>query len=469
MSTRNAPLAEEPVLTTLNADGSRHWLRPRVSGGRFLRYRRIVGWMLIATFTAIPWISVNGRPMMLFDLPARRFTFFGVTFQPTETALLMLLLLTIFIGIFLVTAVFGRLWCGWACPQTVYQELLFRPLGRWIEGGRAAQQKMDRDGIGPRRLLKYGVFLLISATLAHTFLAYFVGVESLFTWMQRSPLEHPTSFALVFFVTAAVFLDFTWFREQTCLVACPYGRFQSALLDRHSLIVAYDEARGESRGTRRQRRQGEEMAFGDCIDCNLCVATCPTGIDIRDGLQMECIHCTQCIDACDAVMAKVDRPPGLIRYASKIEFAREPRRLMRPRVMIYGLLIALLGAGLVSGLVGRQSAEVTLLRAGHEAFNRLADGRVSNHLRVKIANRGRAAASFTISLDHDDLDLIAPLNPVPVDGDEVTSTEVFVIGPAAAFSKGAQVSITVADEGDFSMTRMWPLLGPLLQPSEDQQ
>ena len=311
--TSNAPTAEGRVLSTLNPDGSRRLIRPKLSKGRFYRRRLVVAWALVGAFVLIPILKMGGKPLLLLDIPRREFTFFGTTFLPTDTFLLMLLLFGIFVGIFLLTALLGRVWCGWACPQTVYMEYFYRPLERWIEGGRARQLALDAAGPDARRVLKQVVFFAVSALLANTFLAYFVGWDQLISWMTSSPADHPAAFAVMLGTTLLMFLDFAWFREQTCIVACPYGRFQSVLLDRRSLIVGYDAGRGEPRAP---WRRGEERTAGDCLDCRLCVSTCPTGIDIRDGLQMECIACTQCIDACDEVMDRVGLSRGLVRYTS---------------------------------------------------------------------------------------------------------------------------------------------------------
>ena len=254
----------ERVLPTLNPDGSRRWLSPRPSRGRFYRRRLGVAWVLIALFSLIPYLRMSGKPLVLLDVVHREFTIAGTTFLPTDTVLLMLLLVAIFVGIFLLTAVYGRVWCGWACPQTVYMEFVYRPLERLIEGtGRRATAAAGRRW-HPRRVAKHAVFLAVSMFLAHTFLAYFVGVEALARWVTRSPVDHPIAFLVMAGTTALMLLDFGFLREQVCLVACPYGRFQSVLLDRRSLIVGYDARRGEPRGGLGRRKGGG--AWGDCVD-----------------------------------------------------------------------------------------------------------------------------------------------------------------------------------------------------------
>ena len=458
-TTSNAPEAQERVLSTLNRDGSRRWIRPKLSRGRFYRRRFLTAWGLIATFTLIPILKLGGKPLMLFDIPKREFTFFGATFLPTDTFLLMLLLFSIFIGIFLITAVLGRVWCGWACPQTVYMEFLYRPIEVLIEGGRNRQLKLDAEGANARRLIKNVVFLIVSAFLANTFLAYFVGWDQLLGWMTSSPTGHPTAFALVLGTTLLMFFDFAYFREQTCIVACPYGRFQSVLLDRQSLIVGYDAGRGEPRARWRKK---EERTAGDCIDCNLCVSTCPTGIDIREGLQMECIHCTQCIDACDDVMGRVGLDRGLIRYTSQAELETGKLSFLRPRLVVYSAILLVMLGTFAFSLAGKQTADVTLLRGLGAPFTILPSGEVSNQIRIKIANRAPEERTYLIELDAaGDLTMIAPENPLIVAPGETEMTGLFITAPLSAFAEGeAAVTLTISDSIDFSEQIQYRILGP---------
>jgi len=457
--TSNAPEAQERVLSTLNRDGSRRWIRPKISSGRYYRRRLITAWALIIVFTMIPILRLGGKPLMLFDIPRREFSFFGATFLPTDTFLLMLLLFSIFIGIFLITAVLGRVWCGWACPQTVYMEYLYRPIERWIEGGRARQLELDAQGPDLRRMLKYLVFFVISAFLANTFLAYFVGWDRLLGWITSPPTSHPAAFGVMLGTTLLMFFDFAWFREQTCIVACPYGRFQSVLLDRQSLIVGYDSGRGEQRA---KWRRNEERTAGDCIDCGLCVSTCPTGIDIRDGLQMECIHCTQCIDACDAVMDRIGLDRGLVRYTSQAELESGKRSFLRPRLIVYSVILAVMFGAFAVSLAGKSTADVTLLRGIGAPFTVLPNGEISNQIRVKIANRSPEERSYLIELiDAGEMVLIAPENPLTVAAGDTQMTGAFVTGPRSAFSGGeTTVTLKIGDGVDYSRQLTYRILGP---------
>lgn len=453
----NKPLpAPERVLPTLNADGTRRRLRPRTFKGRFWQRRRVVAWMLIALFSGLPFVRIAGKPAVLLDIGAREFTLLGRTFLATDGALLMLLMLIIFIGIFLVTALLGRVWCGWSCPQTVYLEFLFRPIGRWLEGGRAAQLRLDRTGPNWRRALKFPVFLALSVVLANIFLAYFVGTERLALWISSSPLEQPTGFVVLTATTLLVFADFAFFREQMCTVVCPYARLQSVLLDPRSLIVGYDATRGEPRGRGKQA--------GDCVDCNACVVTCPTGIDIREGTQLECIACTQCIDACDSVMRKFKRPSGLIRYdtAHALHGTKGSIRPTRLRLFVYPTLLLMLMVALLVLGSKSQAFDVTLLRGIGAPFS-LLDDTVQNQIRVKIQNRSESTGQFKLSLQGAaTAQLIAPVNPVPVEAGEHLTTSVFVLAPASSFLKGQrEVQLVIQQEGTRTPQLFtYTLLGP---------
>lgn len=457
------------ALPTLNADGSRHWIRPRLFRGRLWRARTWVGWSLIVAFWVLPFVKVGGHPAILLDVPGRKFHFFGATLLATDGIALMLALLTAFLGVFFITAWLGRAWCGWGCPQTVYMELLFRPLERWIEGGRRAQARLDREGPNARRALKHVVFLALSALLANVFLAYFVGAERLLSWVTGSPLEHPTGFSTIAVTTALVFFDFSYFREQMCTTTCPYARLQSVLLDPQSLVIGYDQKRGEPRG------RGKESA--DCVDCRACVVACPTGIDIRNGLQLECIACGQCVDACDSVMDKFKRPRGLVRYDTQVNLEAvgraapglaEERRTLRPpskrahraRLAVYASLLAALVAGLSAFASRAAQPDVTLLRGIGAPFE-LREGAVLNRIRVKVQNRADTEASYTLALSGPaGVRLIAPENPLKVAAGHRATTSVFVSLPATAFTNGsAPVQFEVSDGGR-SVTRPYTLLGP---------
>ncbi len=457
------PQLDERVLSTLNSDGTRRWLRPRPSPGRFLNARRVVGYALIVLFTALPYIYINGKPAILLNIPQREFTFFGKTLLPTDTLLLALLLLMVFIGIFLLTALLGRVWCGWGCPQTVYMELIYRPIERLFEGRHYRTSKAPYHPL--RRVGKYLVFLLVSMFLAHTFLAYFVGVEELFRWVQQSPFEHPKSFMVMAIVTGLMMFDFCYFREQVCTLMCPYGRLQSVLLDRRSLIISYDEKRGEPRGPLHGRRGAKDDAaaseLGDCIDCKLCVVTCPTGIDIREGLQMECVACAQCIDACDHIMDKIGRPRGLIRYSSQEAMETGRARWLRSRVVLYPLVLLAVLILFVIVLSTTKDADVTFLRNRATPYRVLDDGSIANVVMLNIINRDDAERTYDAALVGDGSLETAEL-PLTLEPGAGETVALHVTLPRGRFERGrAAVTLRVSDDAGFEREYEHFVLGPL--------
>ena len=450
--------APERVLPTLNADGTRRRIRPRLYRGRLYGARRWVAGLLIGFFVALPFFRLNGKPLVLLDVARREFTLFGRTFLSTDGVLLMLLLLSIFVAVIWITALVGRAWCGWACPQTVYLEFVYRPLERLIEGDRVRQLELDRKGPSFRRMLKWLVFAVLSVLVGNVFLAYFVGTDALLRWVTRSPAEHRAAFMVMGATAALMFFDFAWFREQMCTVVCPYARLQSVLLDTRSLVIGYDTARGEPRGKGKPK-----PGFGDCIDCSACVVACPTGIDIREGLELECIACGQCADACDSIMQRIHKPAGLIRYGPSGSFQQETRMpgAFRPRVVLYPVLLAALVGALFLIGNGGANAEVTVLRGIGAPFVEQPQG-ISNQIRIKIRNRGDAERPYTVELlDAADARLIAPENPLLVPAGAQRATSVFVILPRTGFQAGVRhVRFRVSDGASFSIEVPYKLLGP---------
>lgn len=461
------PVEPERVLSTLNQDGTRHWIHPRLARGRFLRWRRVVGYALIAMFVALPFIRINGRPALLLDLIARELSVFGGVFRPSDGFLLMLLGLTVVLTVFLVTALFGRVWCGWGCPQTVYLEFVFRPIERWLEGSPAQQDKLDAQrGVHPKRVLKWVIYAAISFGLSNVFLSYFVGTDRLADWVLDSPLDHVGGFTVVVGVAALMMFDFAYFREQACIVACPYGRLQTVLLDKQSLIVGYDTKRGEPRAPLKKRlpvvEGGAAEKRGDCVDCGACVAVCPTGIDIRKGLQMECIGCAQCIDACDTVMEKLERPKHLIGYTSKDILAGKPKRLLRPRTVIYPVLLLLVSSLFVFNVNHRASTKVWIDRISGPTFVELPDGTIAAQVRLKIENENDVDHSYTLSLvDAPDGKLRAPQLTWKVKSRHSVEIPMFVDVARSSFDHGERtVGIQVDDGQGFVKVMRATLLGP---------
>ncbi|MBO6576386.1 MAG: cytochrome c oxidase accessory protein CcoG [Rhodothermales bacterium] len=462
----------EEVLSTLRRDGKRRWLYPVESAGRFLRQRKVVGWILIVTWLLLPIIPIAGRPAVLLDVVRREFALFGLVFYPTDTVLLMAFLIGMITLVILATAMLGRVWCGWGCPQTVYLEFIFRPIERFFEGREVTRKRRDE---GPaswdrtrRKTAKWTAYTLVSVVLAHTFVAYFVGWDSLLEWMTGSPREHWGVFVLMAATTGLILFDFGYFREQMCTITCPYARMQSVLLDPDSLIVSYDPGRGEPRGKPNKKAiaDGSVAALGDCIDCAACVRTCPTGIDIRDGLQMECIACTQCIDACDAIMDRVDKPRGLIRYTSENALAGKTVHRLRPRTVLYSLLLVIALSAFTTVVVSRQDYDVNVGRVAGQPYSLVGDEQVANRLRFRVRNQTPGTSGFSVSMVNPAGE-VRPVGTVPVllEPGEMKRLEVWALLPQAALASDRMDATFRIDFRDgSSQTVTFPFLGPTLTP-----
>jgi cytochrome c oxidase accessory protein FixG len=393
------PLFDAPELpsASLPSDGRHRAIQPADVRGRFHRARLAVFAFLIAVWAALPWIRVRGNPAVFVDVERRRFFLFGVTFNSQDTWLLFFLLTGIGFGLFYATMVAGRVWCGWACPQTVFLEGVFRPIERWIEGPR--ERRMRRNA-GPRTAeamarkgAAHAFYLLAAVVIAHIFLSYFASIPATLRMVRARPAEHAEAFAWVVAMTGVFYANFAFFREQLCVVICPYGRLQSAMLDSQSLVVGYDSRRGEPRG-----KKGAAGA-GDCVDCKRCVVVCPTGIDIRNGVQMECLACTACIDACDEVMGKLGRARGLIRYDSLDGLEGRPRRFVRPRLVVYSALMAIGAVIALAATRKRSDFESTLLRLPGAPYTVDAE-QVTNALQIHLVNKRNQTATYHVRVTH---------------------------------------------------------------------
>ncbi|MBY0384776.1 cytochrome c oxidase accessory protein CcoG, partial [bacterium] len=390
-------------LQSLDEEGHRAEFFVAEVTGFWRRHRDWTQFFLIAFFLILPWTTLNGQQTLLLHLARREFVFFGMTFFSHDAPLIFFILATLTIGLAFVTSVWGRVWCGWACPQTVFIDTIYRRIEKWIEGNHLERRKLAKQDLSFKKLckkfIKWFLFFVVSALIAHSFLAYFVGARDLLEMMGSSPFENWDYFLLVFAMTGLVLFDFGWFREQFCIIMCPYGRFQSVLLDETSMTVYYDDKRGEPRKGTPDTNQKQ----GDCVSCNRCVQVCPTRIDIRNGLQMECIACTACIDACDEIMRKVNKPEGLIRYAA--QDGSRPR-FWKPRTLVYLSLITILIGALIWNIVERKNIDVTLLRANESPYTFTKDqqGRdvVLNHFRLHLKNQNAKTMNYKVSLQSAD-------------------------------------------------------------------
>ncbi len=370
---------------TIDESGKRAWIFPKKPVGIFYKYRTYVSWFLLAFLLGAPFVKINGNQFLLFNVLERRFNIFGFPFWPQDFHLLVVSMILGIVFIALFTVIYGRVFCGWVCPQTIFLEMVFRKVEYAIDGDRGSQIRLKKQAWNPdkirKRILKHSIFFIISFIIANVFLAYLVGSDRLFEIITDNPLNHLSGLISLLIFTAVFYFIFAWFREQVCVIACPYGRLQSVLLDNKSIVVAYDYKRGEKEAGRAKFKKNEERPStgkGDCIDCNQCVDVCPTGIDIRNGTQLECVNCTACIDACDFMMDKVDLPKGLIRFASEDNIAKGKKPVFTARMKGYTAVLVILTGLLIGMLFLRNDVEATILRLPGQLYETKENNVISN-------------------------------------------------------------------------------------------
>ncbi|HEX4086847.1 MAG TPA: cytochrome c oxidase accessory protein CcoG [Chthoniobacteraceae bacterium] len=448
-------------LATVNRDGSRNFVHAASVRGFYTRLRGIAGVAVLAVYAALPWIPVNGNPALFFDIAHRQFHIFGLTLVMQDFWLAFFLITGLGFSLFYITALLGRVWCGWACPQTIFLDIV-RRIERLCEGDAVSRRRLDAlphtFGKFIRRGAKNILYGLFAFALAHVFISYFVSIPRLYGMVRESPLHNWSIFVFAFAMTAALWFDFSWFREQFCIVLCPYGRLQSVLLDNDSLVIGYDAARGEPRG--RLNTSGA----GDCVDCRRCVQVCPTGIDIRQGLQIECIACAACIDACDSVMAKIGRARGLVRYGSSNGFAGRKTRIIRPRMALYTVLLLIGMAVMTLSMSTVRNVNMTVLRMPGAPYY-LGGGEVRNQYLLRITNKANHPQVFQVRI-------------LPVAGLASSGTEelmklgpedeqirpLVAVMPQNLFRAPFPVRIVISSgDGKFTEEQSVPFLGPQTQ------
>lgn len=378
---------------TVGEDGKRVWVYPKKPSGRYFNRRKLVSYLLIVALFAAPFIKVNGNQFLLFNVVDRKFNIFGFPFWPQDFYLIVISLIIGVVFVTLFTVSFGRIFCGWICPQTIFMEMVFRRIEFWIDGDRGTQMRLDKQKWNSekirKRLLKWSIFFIISFLIANVFLAYIIGSDAVVNFILEGPLANIDTLISLLIFTSVFYFVFTWFREQVCVIACPYGRLQGVLLDNKSIVVAYDYVRGEGENGRAKFKKSVDRkaeGFGDCIDCRQCVNVCPTGIDIRNGTQLECVNCTACIDECDHIMDSVGYPRGLIRYASEDEIVKKAKFRLTPRLKGYIAVLTIL-IGILAGLLFlRTDVEATILRLPGQSFERKGEN-ISNVFTYKIVNK----------------------------------------------------------------------------------
>lgn len=378
---------------TIDETGNRKFIFPKKPSGKLYEYRKIVSYFLLAILIANPFIKINGNQFMMFNVLERRFNIFGFPFWPQDFYLFVLFMILGVVFVILFTVIFGRIFCGWICPQTIFLEMVFRRIEYWIEGDRGAQIRLAKQEWNAEKIrkkgLKWSVFLVISFFIANVFLAYLISSDELFKMIEEGPESHLSTLIALLIFTGVFYFVFVWFREQVCIIACPYGRLQGVLLDNKSINVAYDFVRGEKEAGRAKLNKNEDRAAsgkGDCIDCHQCVHVCPTGIDIRNGTQLECVNCTACIDECDSIMETVGLPKGLIRYASEDEIEKKTKFQFTARMKGYSAVLVIL-IGVLTGLLFlRTDVEATILRLPGQLFQHKGEN-ISNVYTFKIINK----------------------------------------------------------------------------------
>ena len=382
------------TIGTINEEGKRAWVFPKKPSGKFWKYRTYVSYFLLAFLISAPFIKINGNQFLMFNVLERRFNIFGLPFWPQDFYLFVILMIIGVVFVALFTVAFGRIFCGWMCPQTIFMEMVFRRIEFWIDGDRGAQIRLDRQEWNAekirKRVTKWIAFFIISFLIANVFLAYLIGSDRLIQYVTDGPLQHVSTLISLLIFTAVFYFIFAWFREQVCIIACPYGRMQSVLLDNKSIVVAYDHKRGEAENGRKKFRKNEDreaLGHGDCIDCFQCVNVCPTGIDIRNGTQLECVNCTACIDECDTIMEKVNLPKGLIRYASEDEITKKEKFKFTPRLKGYTAVLVILTGILVGMLFLRNDLEANILRLPGQLYEHKEGNIISNVYTYKLVNK----------------------------------------------------------------------------------
>ncbi len=452
-------------LSTMDDKGKRLWVYPKKPKGNFTNYRTGVTYFLLLFLFAAPFIKIDGQPFLLFNFFERKFIIFGQVFWPQDFFLFVIGMITMVVFIILFTVVFGRIFCGWICPQTIFMEGVFRRVEYWIEGDYMAQKKLDkmpwnREKI-TKKTLKQTIFILISAIIMHTFMAYIVGIEETWTIIKEGPAERTGGFIAMIVLTGLFYGVFSKLREQVCTAICPYGRLQGVLLDRQSIVVAYDHERGEDRAKFRKGEDRESLGKGDCIDCKQCVYVCPTGIDIRNGTQLECVNCTACIDACDSIMDRIGKPRGLVRYASEQNIADKLPFRFTFRMRAYTTVLTLLVGVLISLLIIRSDFETTILRTPGMMFQEREDGTITNLYQLKMVNKTNREMDVH-------LELLEPEGSIEMVGQDVQLQEQG-IGEGAFFvaihpdnlqQMSSRISIGVYSGGELVEKVKTKFLGP---------
>ncbi|MDR0195161.1 MAG: cytochrome c oxidase accessory protein CcoG [Myroides sp.] len=456
-------------INTIDEQGKRKWIYPKKVSGKFMKYRKLVAYALLTFLFIAPFIKVNGNQFLLFNVLDRRFSIFGQPFWPQDFYIFVLCMIVGIVFVALFTVAFGRIFCGWICPQTIFLEMVFRQIEFWIEGDRGAQIRLDKQPWNSEKIrkkgLKWSVFALISFIIANIFLAYLISSDTLIKYITEGPTKHSSTLIALLIFTAVFYFIFAWFREQVCIIACPYGRLQGVLLDNKSIIVAYDYKRGEKENGRAKFNKKEnrsESGKGDCIDCEQCVQVCPTGIDIRNGTQLECVGCTACIDICNTMMVNVGMPTGLIRYTSEEEIVQKKRFEFTPRLKAYSAVLFIL-IGILTGILFlRTEIQTNIVRLPGQLFEHTENG-LKNVYTFKILNKkNEDITNLTIKvIDIDaDLQVVGKPNLIVPKGELIEGTLFIEIATKDILQENTSLKIGIYQDGELIETTKTNFLGP---------
>jgi cytochrome c oxidase accessory protein FixG len=434
-------------LGTMEQSGARKHIFPKKAKGKFAQYRSLSAYVLLAIFFILPFLKINGNPVLKLDFPNREFFIMGAAFYPQDFFVLALGMILGLVGITVFTYIYGRIFCGWICPQTIFMEHLFRKIEYWIDGDRNSQIRLKNQAWNAekifKRVLKQSIFIFFSLLCSHLMYAYIVGYERVLQIMAEGPFENYDNFMVMIVFTTAFFFVFAWFREQVCTLVCPYGRLQGVLIDRETINVMYDHKRGEATQGRASWQKNEDRAAsgkGDCIDCKQCVVVCPTGIDIRDGQQLECINCTACIDACDDVMTKVGLPKGLIRYASERNIEEQKSFSFTPRMKIITFIMFALTVAFAVLMFNRSSMDVKLIKPAGSTFF-IHDGKIDNVYNYSLLNKGNQAIKVYIKVVdplYGQVDYMGNKSPILLKKNQLNKGSIKVSFPAKRIKNSKQ-------------------------------
>ncbi|MGZ3900704.1 MAG: cytochrome c oxidase accessory protein CcoG [Bacteroidia bacterium] len=437
----DAPQIDEHVesfrdtIATIDKEGKRAWIFPNKPKGKYYNYRSYVTVIYLVVFFGLPFIKIHGEPLFLFNIVERKFILFGMIFWPQDFFIFGLGMLIFIVFVALFTVIYGRVFCGWACPQTIFMEMLFRKIEYWIDGDANYQKALRKSPWNTKKIIKrvskLTLFFLLSFTISSTLLSYIIGVDHVLKIITEPLSQHKGAFVSLIAFTAVFFFIYSWFREQVCLIVCPYGRMQGVLLDKNSIVVAYDYVRGEPR----EKFKKGETRKSDCIDCGLCVKVCPTGIDIRNGTQLECINCTACIDACDNIMEGVNLPKGLIRYDSENGIKNKTKLKFTGRMKAYTAVLMLLIGVEVFLLATRSDYDATILRAKGMLFQEQPNNQISNLYTIKLVNKTRDSFPVLLKVENMQGDIKVIGKDIVVNRESMVQGEFFVFLDKVNISK----------------------------------